>query len=74
MVSEIFYKDHFVTAMSVTGVWSEHDLQPEVSDDNIYTEAIDIFQCNACVNLCVATFGSFRENLKQPIMQCAGVR
>ena len=40
----------------------------EVADDVISSTVVDTFKCYACVNLWVASFSSFRENLNQPFL------
>ena len=42
--------------------------QPEIADDDISGEDAETFQENVHINLCVATFSSFRENWSQPFM------
>ena len=43
-------------------------IRSEVADDVISGIDVDTFRCYACVNLWVASFSSFLENLNQPFM------
>ena len=44
--------------------------QPEVADDVIFSEDIETFSYYASVNLWIAIFSIFWENVNHPFMQC----